>query len=83
MILTVLPVTTATVEHSFSCMKLVKAMLRSRMGEDTLESTMRICIEGSDSLDGKFHTHLDMVIYIPKIINQQREINDQVIILSF
>ena len=49
-ILTVLPVTTATVERTFSKIKLVKTRLRSRMGEDTLEHTMRICIEGPDWL---------------------------------
>ena len=40
MILAVLSVTTATVERSFSSMKLIKTMLLSRMGEDTLETTM-------------------------------------------
>ena len=52
MILAVLPVTTATVECSFSSMKLMKTRLLIRMGEDTPESTKRICIEISDSLDG-------------------------------
>ena len=47
-ILIVLPVTTATVERTFSSMKLIKTRLRSRMGENTLEHTMRICIEGPD-----------------------------------
>ena len=49
-ILEVLPVTTATVERTFSNMKLIKTRLRSRMGEDTLAHTMRICIEGPDHL---------------------------------
>ena len=49
----VLPVTTATVERSFSDMKLVKTRLRSRMGEDTLEHAMRVCIEGPDTLCDK------------------------------
>ena len=49
-ILMVLPVITATVERTFSTMKLVKTRLHSRMGEDTLEHTMRICIEGPDLL---------------------------------
>ena len=49
-ILMILPVTTATVERTFSTMKLVKTRLRSRMGEDTLEHTMHICIEGPDIL---------------------------------
>ena len=52
MILAVLPVTTATVERSFSSMKLIKTRLRTRMGEDTPESTKHIYIEGPDSLDG-------------------------------
>ena len=52
-ILVVIPVTIATVECSFSRIKLIKTRLRKRMGEDTLESksTMHICIEGPDSLD--------------------------------
>ena len=52
MILAVLPVTTATVERSFSTIELIKTRLRIRMGEDTLEGTKRICIEGSDYLNG-------------------------------
>ena len=52
MMLAVLPVTTATVERSFSSMKLIKTGLQIRMGEDSPESTNCICIEGSDSLDG-------------------------------
>ena len=46
-ILQVLPVTTATVERTFSSMKLIKTRLCSRVGEDTL---MHICIEGPDHL---------------------------------
>ncbi len=42
----VLPVTTATVERSFSDMKLVKTRLGSRLGEDTLDQAMRVCIKG-------------------------------------
>ena len=49
-ILIVLPVTTATVERSFSSMKLIKTRLRNRMGENTLEHAMRICIEGPGQL---------------------------------
>ena len=47
----VLPVTTATVEKTFSDMKMVKTRLRSRLGEDTLDYALRICIEGQDTLD--------------------------------
>ena len=46
----VLPVTTSTVERSFSDMKLVKTRLRSRLGEDTLDQAMRVCIEGLERL---------------------------------
>ena len=46
-ILEVLPVTTVTVERTFSSMKLMKTRLT---GENTLEHTMRICIEGPDQL---------------------------------
>ena len=49
-ILIVLLVTTATVERTFSSMKLIKTWLRNRMGESRLEQTMRICIEGPDRL---------------------------------
>ena len=52
MSLAVLTVTTATVERSFSSMKHIQTRLQSRMGDDTLESTMHICIEGPYSLDG-------------------------------
>ena len=49
-ILSVLSVTTATVERTFSNMKLIKTRLRKRMGDDTLDSTMRISIEGPGHL---------------------------------
>ena len=45
-----LPVTTATVERSFSDMKLIKTRLRNRLGEESLDQAMRICIEGPDTL---------------------------------
>lgn len=45
-----LPVTTASVERSFSDMKLIKTRLRNRLGEQSLDQTMRICIEGPDTL---------------------------------
>ena len=47
----VLPVTTATVERTFSDIKMVKTRLRSRLGEDTLDYALRICIEGPETLD--------------------------------
>lgn len=46
-----LPVTTATVERSFSDMKLIKTRLRNRLGEESLDQTMRISIEGPDTLN--------------------------------
>ena len=49
----VLPVTKATVERSFSGMKLIKTRLRSRLGEETLNHTMRISIEGPDKLNSE------------------------------
>lgn len=42
----VLPITTVSVERSFSDMKLVKTRLRGRLGEGTLDQAMHICIEG-------------------------------------
>ena len=49
----VLPVTTATVERSFSDMKLIKTRLRSRLGEETLNHTMQISIEGQSLSIGR------------------------------
>ena len=49
-ILEILPVTTATVERSFSSMTLIKTRLRSRMGEEILEHAMRIFTEGPECL---------------------------------
>ena len=49
-ILEVLLVTTATVECSFSSMKLIKTRLHSRMGEKPLDHAMRIYIEGPNRL---------------------------------
>ena len=40
-IVNALPVTTATVERSFSAVKVIKTRVRSRLGEDALEHTMR------------------------------------------
>ena len=58
-ILEVLPVTTATVERTFSSMKLIKTRLRSRMGEQTLDHAMRNCIEGPETLSAET---LDIVL---------------------
>ena len=43
-----LPVGTATVECSFSQMKLIKTRLRSRLSVSNLEHLMKISIEGVD-----------------------------------
>ncbi len=51
-ILIVLPVTTATVERTFSS-EAIKTQLCNRMGENTLEYAMRICIEGPDQLSNE------------------------------
>ena len=45
-----LPVTKATVEHSFSDMSQVKTRLRSRLGQNTLDEAMHVCIEGPPML---------------------------------
>ena len=46
-----LPVVAATVEMSFSGIKLVKTRLRSQLGCDTLEDqALRVCIEGPERL---------------------------------
>ena len=52
-ILIVLLVTTATVDRNFSSIKLIKTRLRDRMGESTLERTMRICTEVPDQLSNE------------------------------
>ena len=49
-IVSILPVATATVEKSFSNMKLVKTRLRSQLGDDTLDQALRVCIEGPERL---------------------------------
>ena len=44
------PVTTASVERSFSQMKLIKTRLRNRIGELSLSNLMEAAIESPDSL---------------------------------
>ena len=46
----VLPVITATVEQSFSDMKLVKTWLHRRLGEKSLCQALHVCIEGPNQL---------------------------------
>ena len=47
-IMLTLPVGTATVERSFSQMKMIKTRLRNRLSDDNLARLMRIAIEGPD-----------------------------------
>ena len=68
-ILEVLPVTTATVERSFSSMKLIKTRLHSRMGEKTFDHAMRICIKGPDRLS---NDTLESVADSYKEVKQQK-----------
>ena len=41
------------VERTFSDMKMVKTRLRSRLGKDTLDYVLHMCIESPDTLDDK------------------------------
>ena len=69
-IVEVLPVTTATVERTFSNIKLIKTRLRSRLSEETLDYCMRICIEGPDHL-----TNENLEVYWNIIKVKVRKIN--------
>ena len=55
-----LPVGTATVERSFSQMKLIKTRLRSRLSDSNLEHLMKISIEGPPLTDVDFNATLDI-----------------------
>ena len=46
-----IPVTTASVERSFSKLKLIKTVLRNRCGEKRLSDLMLLSIEGDISID--------------------------------
>ena len=59
-ILLTLPVGTATLEHSFSQMKMVKTRLRSRLNDVNLARLMRIAIEGSQLSTTYFNEILDI-----------------------
>ena len=52
----VLPPHTADCERDFSRMKLIKSVIRNRMREDTLDSIMRITLEGPSIEQFPFHT---------------------------
>lgn len=59
MIVSVIPVTTCTVERSFSQMKLVETRLRTRLGDETLDMLMKISIEGPKTLEDE---KMDIII---------------------
>ena len=59
-ILLALPLGTASVERSFSQMKLVKTRLRIRLNDSNLASLMRIAIEGPELLHVDFNEILDV-----------------------
>ena len=55
-----IPMTTCTVERSFSQMKLVKTRLRNHLGDETLDMLMKISIEGPKTLeDEKLYRHME------------------------
>ena len=56
-----LPVGTASVEWSFSQMKLIKSHLRSRLSDTNLEHLMKIAIEGPHLSDIDFTEILDII----------------------
>ena len=55
-----LAIDTATVERSFSQMKLIKTRLRSRLPDSNLEHLMKISIEGPSLTDVDFNAILDI-----------------------
>ena len=55
-----LPVGTATVEHSFSQMKLIKTRLHSHLSDSNLEHLMKIIIEGPLLTGVDFNAILDI-----------------------
>ncbi len=57
-----LPVGTATVERTFSQMKLVKTRLRNRISDSNLPKLMRIAIEGPNLTNIDFSEILDIII---------------------
>ncbi len=55
-----LPVGTATVERSFSHMKMIKTRLRNRLSDENLTHLMRIAIEGLNLSEVNFNEILDI-----------------------
>ena len=56
-----IPVTTASVERSFSQMKLIKTRLRSSLNDKSLSNLMKIALESPDELTG---SHLEEVVNV-------------------
>ena len=56
-----LPVSTASVERSFSQMKMIKTRLRNRIGENSLNHLMLIAIESPDELS---ENELDCIVNV-------------------
>ena len=59
-IMMALPVSTATVERTFSQMKLIKTCLRNRLSDSNLEHLMKIAIEGPSISNVDFNEILDI-----------------------
>ena len=51
MIVSVIPMTTCTVEGSFCQIKLVKIRLRNRLGDEMFDILMKISIDGPKTLE--------------------------------
>ena len=56
-----IPVTTASVERSFSQMKLIKTHLRSSLNDKSLSNLMKIALESPDELTD---SHLEEVVIV-------------------
>ena len=56
-----IPVTTASVERSFSQMKLIKTRLRSSLNDKSLSNLMKIALESPDELTD---SHLEEVVNV-------------------
>ncbi len=59
-ILLALPVGTATIERSFSHMKMIKTRLRNRLSDENLTHLMRIAIEDPDLSEVNLNEILDI-----------------------
>ena len=70
-IVTILPVTIAAMDCTFSSMKQIKTRFLSRMGEDILQHTMCICIERPEKLS---NDTLEMIVDNYKVAKSPYEI---------